>query len=211
MKKDIEQYKKLPDRKSRAAFLFDYYKIPITAIIIGLLSITLFLFNDKKNRETDMYAVLLNNDSIINACDPSVFETALKEAGYKGNADINDRLSLGYENNESADIETLQVLNALFTLGDLDLYIAPKQYFDLFAQKDGFADLRLLIDKTILEKADLYRFTGESGNEVTAGIILHPGSKIHEAGYYHDDVIVGVAVDAVHMDAALSFIEEICR
>ncbi len=213
IRKDIEQYKKLPDKKSRMAFLFDYYKFPILALLTIVLLGILIIGNELHHKKADLYVVLLNNDSVINACDPSVFEEALKKAGYLGHVDINDRLSLGYENNESADIETLQVLSALFAISDLDVYVAPKEYFDYFAEKDGFADLSLLIDKEILSKAkdDQYYFSGESGNKILAGITLHPASKIHKAGYYHDDVIIGVVANAVNLDAAIAMIEEILK
>ncbi|MBQ1776255.1 MAG: hypothetical protein IIZ95_07960, partial [Erysipelotrichaceae bacterium] len=181
----------------------------LTIVLLGILIIG----NELHHKKADLYIVLLNNDSVINACDPSVFEEALKKAGYSGHADINDRLSLGYENNESADIETLQVLSALFAISDLDVYVAPKEYFDYFAEKDGFADLSLLIDKEILSKVkdDQYHFSGESGNKILAGITLHPDSKIHKAGYYHDDVIIGVVANAVNLDAAIAMIEEILK
>ncbi|MEE3426000.1 MAG: hypothetical protein VZR26_10575, partial [Erysipelotrichaceae bacterium] len=95
--KDIEQYKKLPNKKSRMAFLFDYYKFPILALLTIVLLGILIIGNELHHKKADLYVVLLNNDSVINACDPSVFEEALKKAGYSGHADINDRLSLGYE------------------------------------------------------------------------------------------------------------------
>ncbi len=108
-----------------------------------------------------------------------------------------------------ADIETLQVLTALFTISDLDLYAAPKEWFDYFAKEGGYADLSLLIDKQVLQKheKDLYYSKDEKGREILSGIILHEGSPLHEAGYYHDDVIIGVPVHAVNMDVAVSFLK----
>ncbi|MBQ1322323.1 MAG: hypothetical protein IIY30_00895 [Erysipelotrichaceae bacterium] len=81
IRKDIEQYKKLPDKKSRMAFLFDYYKFPILALLTIVLLGILIIGNELHHKKADLYVVLLNNDSVINACDPSVFEEALKQAG----------------------------------------------------------------------------------------------------------------------------------
>ena len=91
--------------------------------------------------------------------------------------------------------------------------VPPKEYFDYFAEKDGFADLNLLINQEILQKVkdDQYLYTGESGKEILAGITLHPDSRIHKAGYYHDDVIIGVVANAVNLDAAIAMIEEILK
>ncbi|MBQ3994414.1 MAG: hypothetical protein II638_06135, partial [Erysipelotrichaceae bacterium] len=73
IRKDIEQYKKLPDKKSRMAFLFDYYKFPILALLTIVLLGILIIGNELHHKKADLYIVLLNNDSVINACDPSVF------------------------------------------------------------------------------------------------------------------------------------------
>ena len=162
-------------------------------------------------KDASMYVVLLNNDSALVECDESVFDEVLKKSDMdlKGKSvDVNDKLSVGYENNEAADIETMQILTALFTISDLDLYVADKQYFDYFIEDGGYCDLSLLIDKQILDRYsdDLYYFEDGNGNRILGGIILHKGSLIHEAGYYHDDVIMGVVNNANNLDVAIEFI-----
>lgn len=211
IRKDREQLERLPDTGSRLTFIWDYYKTAIIALL-GILSILLISFISNIGRkDASMYVVLLNNDSILVECDDTVFDRILEKSDLdlkKKTVDINDRLSIGYEDNESADIETLQVLTALFTISDLDLYVAEKEYFDYFASGGGYCDLSRLIDSDILERhsEDLYYCDNGSDQKILAGIILRPGSFLHQAGYYHDDVIMGVPSKAVNMDVAVEFI-----
>lgn len=214
--RDKRQYQELPDRNSKITFLWDYYKIPILAVLSVLFILLIALVNNAGRKEVSMYVVLLNNDSVVAECDPSVFDRVLEQAGYdvtKKQANVNVSYSLGNEKNESADIETLQVLTALFTVSDLDLYVAPKEYFDHFAVEDGFADLSALIDTSLLDKnqEDLYYCHTSSGKDVLAGIVLHEGSLIHEAGYYHDDVIIGAVGQGEHLEEAVAFIRELMK
>ncbi|MBP5279050.1 MAG: hypothetical protein J6Z03_01080, partial [Erysipelotrichaceae bacterium] len=197
--------------KSKLTFIWDYYKIPILALCFVLSILLIMFISNISRKDASMYVVLLNNDSALVECDDSVFDEVLKKSDMdlKGKSvDVNDKLSVGYENNEAADIETMQILTALFTISDLDLYVADKQYFDYFIEDGGYCDLSLLIDKQILDRYsdDLYYFEDGNGNRILGGIILHKGSLIHEAGYYHDDVIMGVVNNANNLDVAIEFI-----
>ena len=216
IQKDREQFRLLPDRNSRINFIWDYYKIPILAVlsVIGILLI-MFISNIGR-KDASMYVVLLNCDSALVECDDTVFDRVLADSEMdlkNKTVDINDKLTIGYEHNETADIETLQVLTALFTISDLDLYVADKQYFDYFAEDGGYCDLSRLIDKDILDrhKEDLYYLQDGNSSTILAGIILHPGSLLHEASYYHDDVIMGVPSKASNMNTAIEFIRLMLR
>ena len=216
LKKDREQLEKLPDQKSRLTFIWDYYRIPILTLLCVLAVSVIAAVNNIGRPKVSMYVVLLNNDSSIVKCDDTVFDRYLEKAGLDlsgKKANIAVDYSLGNEFNEAADIETLQVLTALFTVSDLDLYVSPEEYFEYFAKEDGLADLGKVIDGSLLEKhkEDLYYCDTASGNRVLAGIILRPGSPLHEAAYYHDEVIIGAVSNAANMAEAIAFISEILK
>lgn len=212
IKRDKKQLQELPNTSSKITFIWDYYKAPIIVILSALaILLTMFISNIGR-KDASMYVVLLNSDSSWRECDSTIFDSVLEasELDLKNKTvDINDKLRVGEENTTTADMETLQVLTALFTISDLDLYVADKQYFDYFVKDAGYCDLSLLIDKDILAKYedDLYYTSDADGNTVLAGIILHDGSLLHEAGYYHDDVIMGVPTNAVNMDVAIEFVK----
>ncbi|MBQ9425897.1 MAG: hypothetical protein IJU42_08145 [Erysipelotrichaceae bacterium] len=214
LKQDRKKFSELPDSKSRMNFIWDYYKIPIIAFLSVLAIALISLLSNIGHQGICMYALLLNNDSLVVECDDTVFDRILQESDFNTRGkktDVNARFSLGRELNENADIETLQVLTALFTVSDLDLYVADQYYFDYFAKEDGFADLSLLIDKDLINRNedDLYYYVNDNGQRTLAGIILHEGSPVHEAGYYHNDVIMGVVAKAENLDAALAFVKQI--
>ena len=54
-----------------------------------------------------------------------------------------------------------------------------------------------------------YWYTNEEGREILGGLILSPGSVIHSAGYYHADVVIGVAANAQNLDEAVAFVEQL--
>ena len=216
IRKDRRKLKELTSLSSKLSFIWDYYKAPIIAIAfvvtIGLLS----FLNNIGRANVNLYVVLLNNDTIFRECDESVFNDTMSRRGIdmkKKTVNVNTELSIGLDNNEAADMETLQVLSALFSISDLDVYVADREYFDYFAANNGFADLNALIDKEVLSKYsdDLYIYDKMIQNRPVQGIILHNGSPLHNAGYYHDDVIIGVVGNAVHFDEAIAFLQQLLR
>lgn len=213
LNKDRQQLFRLPDNKSRVTFIWDYYKIPIIVFLSVLFLSVILLISNIGRKDASMYVVLLNNDSSLRECDSTIFDETLKKTDLdlKGKSvDVNDKLSVGQEGNEAEDIETMQILTALFTISDLDLYVADKQYFDYFLEDGGYADLSLLIDQNLLEryKDDLYYWENQYGQKTLCGIILHNDSMLHKAGYYHNDVIMGVVANANNLQAAVEFIRQ---
>ena len=211
MQRDREQFKQLPDRSSRINFLWDYYRIPILTLLTVIVIVLIVSISSFSKRGTAMRVVLLNSDSSLVECDSTVFDRILEQGDIdlkNRKTDVNDKLFIGQGNDEAADIETLQVLSAMFMISDLDLYVADPYYFDYFATNGGYCDLTGFIDEDILKKhsEDLYYIEDGNGSSILGGIVLHEGSLIHQAGYYHGDVIVGVVANAENADVAAEFI-----
>ncbi|MBO4358216.1 MAG: hypothetical protein IKX97_05265 [Erysipelotrichaceae bacterium] len=211
IRQDREQFADLPDRRSRFNFIWDYYKIPIIALLSFLVLSLIIISTNLRRADVSLYAVLLNNDSLAVECDDTVFDRLLEESGLelKGKkADINASYSLGRELKENEDAETLQVLSAMFAMDDIDIFVADREHFDYFARTDAFCDLNALIPEELL-KNDLYAYEDSRGNTVAGGIILHEGSPLHEAGYYHSDVVLGIAVNCGNIEAARAAVMQI--
>ncbi|MBQ9036434.1 MAG: hypothetical protein IJ115_03125 [Erysipelotrichaceae bacterium] len=216
LEKDKKQLAELKTTEKKIQFIWDYYKIPIITVTVVVAILIISAISNIGRQNTKMYVVLLNNDSLVSECDETVFNRMLENGGIdmsKSKVDVNKDLSLGREHNEAADMETLQVLTALFSISDLDVYVADKENFDYFVKEDGFANLNVLLDRNLLEEYedDLYVYQDSRGNTVTGGIILHSDSLLHKAGYYHDDVIIGIVGRAVNLDEAVTFVNELLR
>lgn len=214
IKKDRQQLAKFSSLSQKLTFIWDYYKaLVIAAAAIILVSLISFVSNIGREN-INLYVVLLNNDTLVAEYEESFFNDTMSRRGIdmKGKtSSVNTELSLGLSNNEAADMETMQVLTALFSISDLDVYVAPEEYFEYFAANNGFADLGVLIDASLLGKEDLYRYDNGAENQPVQGIVLHDGSPLHKAGYYHDDVIIGVVGNATNFDEAIALVTQLLR
>ena len=210
LEKDRKQFKELPDKKSKLTFLYDYYKVPIIIALIVVFLLGSFIFRSVFTVPVKMRAVLVNSDSLVVEGDESVFEEiyGLTDRRDRGKIDVRTDLFLSEEEGRE-DMSSLEVLSALFTLGEVDLYVSDPAHFDSFAKQDAFADLSVLLDEETLEKAkeDLYTVTKDDGTSVPFGILLKEDSFLQKAGYYHHDVVLGIAASGEHMEEASAFLK----
>ena len=205
--KDREALKKLSGR-DKWLFVWDYYRIPLIAAACVMLLTAITLLTNAGREEVALYAVFVNTDVSLEEPDASALNDLAEAAGIPmegKTVDLTANLTLGQTYSEAADAQTVQVLAALFGISDLDLFAADQAVFERYAQQDAFADLSVLIDRELLAGADLYTYSME-GKTVTGGIVLHPGSVLHRAGYYHGDVIVGAAINAEHLEEAVAML-----
>lgn len=208
---DRETLKRL-DKKARVRFIWDYYKLPIIAAGVCVALLAAVLITNLGRSDTVMYAVFVNTDLTDEARDPSPLNDLLSSAGVdmRGKKiDVTDTLYLGHGQSEEYDVQTLQVLSALFGISDLDLFAADEEVFRRYANQNAFADLSKLIDPQLLDsrREDLYYYDTEDGQHILGGIVLHPGSPLHTAGYYHADVVVGAAIKGENLDRAILFLK----
>lgn len=205
--KDREALKKLSGR-DKWLFVWDYYRIPLIAVACVMLLTAITLLTNAGREEVALYAVFVNTDVSLEEPDASALNALAEAAGIPmegKTVDLTANLTLGQTYSEAADAQTVQVLAALFGISDLDLFAADQAVFERYAQQDAFADLSVLIDRELLAGADLYTYSVE-GKTMTGGIVLHPGSVLHRAGYYHGDVIVGAAINAEHLEEAVAML-----
>jgi hypothetical protein len=99
----------------------------------------------------------------------------------------------------------------MFLAGSVDVFVADESTFSSFAIQGTFSDLSELIDPSALSSldAELYRCENADGDEIIAGIVLHQGSPLHEAGYYQGDVVIGIAATSKNTDSAIAFLKSL--
>ena len=210
LRQDRETLKRL-EPKARLLFIWDYYRLPILAVAVSLaLLIAAVGFNMGRSRVA-MYAVFVNTDQTGEEPDAALLDAFLENAGADmagRRIDVTDNLTLGRPQSEMYDGQTIQVLAALFGISDLDLFAADEPVFRRYADQNAFADLSRLIEPGLLEghEEELYYYDTEEGQRVLGGIVLHPGSVLHRAGYYHTDIVVGAAINGENIEEAVLFI-----
>lgn len=208
LRQDRETLKRL-EPKARIQFIWDYYRLPIIAAAVGLALLITAVGLNLGRGEVAMYAVFVNTDQTGLEPDAALLDAVLEEAGTdmgKKHIDITANLYLGQDG--TYDGETIMVLSALFGISDLDLFAADEAVFRRYADQNAFADLSKLIEPELLgeHERDLYYYDTEDGQRVLGGIVLHPGSVLHRAGYYHADVVIGAAINGENLDEAVRFI-----
>ncbi len=213
---DREKYKTLKSREEKAAFIWDYYKVPIIALMSFLVILLLVIVNNLGRKQTAMYLVMVNSDAAYVECDEEQIQQILADSDYDAGdkqIEISSSYTLGTSGSSSSDAETLQVLTALFSISDMDVYIADQEYFDYFAGNGGYADLSLLMDQDLLDQWEdcLYYTENEDGTTTLSGIILPEDSVFHQAGYYHDTAILGIVARADNLEAAVAFLKSFLR
>lgn len=208
LRQDRETLKRL-EPKARVQFIWDYYRLPIIAAAVGLALLITAVGLNLGRGKVAMYAVFVNTDQTGLEPDAALLDAVLEEAGTdmgKKHIDITANLYLGQDG--TYDGETIMVLAALFGISDLDLFAADEAVFRRYADQNAFADLSKLIEPELLgeHERDLYYYDTEDGQRVLGGIVLHPGSVLHRAGYYHADVVIGAAINGENLDEAIQFI-----
>ena len=214
--RDRETLRRL-EGKQRGRFLWDYYRVPILCAAAALILGAIAIAGAVTHGSVALYAVFVNADRLDGGHDPAALEALLERGGadMRGRrVDLTADLTLGGEQEVGNDGQTIQILAAMFGITDLDFFAADPDTFDRYAVQDAFADLSKLIDPALLNarpEADLVRYPNGDGAVVTGGVVLHPGSPLHDAGYFHGDVVVGAAANAANLDAAIVLIRELLK
>lgn len=200
------------DRNGKLLFLWDYYKIPILSVLCVLVLGLLTVLTSASSGKAAMYAVFVNTASAEG--DREALDEILEQGGIAlsgRHVDVTADLHLGREHDELSDAQTVQVLAALFGIKGLDFFAADEAVFEKYAQQDAFLNLALFLDADTLSRhrEDLYYYENADGQTVLGGIRLHPGSPLHEAGYFLTEVTVGIAASAQNMEEALCFLKQL--
>ena len=213
LRRDRETLRTL-DRKARLQMIWDYYRIPLIGLLCVIVLTALTLGIRISASGTVLYAVFVNAEE---GGEKAELDALLSRGGVelKGRTiDIAANYALRYDDPASSYADTVQVLAALFGIGDLDVFAADEPVFTAYADKDAFVDLGLFIEKEDLAKAQLYVRPGDGVQtraERIDGIRLEAPSPLHEAGYYSGPVIIGIAANARNLDEALAFVKQIVK
>ena len=210
LRRDLEVLKTL-DRKAQIQMIWDYYKLPIIGLLCVLLLGGLTLGIRLNAANTAMYAVFVNANE---NGDKAPLDALLARSGIPmegKTVDVSANHTLRYDDPANSYADTVQMLAALFGIGDLDFFAADEAVFRSYADKDAFLDLSLFIEREDLNHFSLWTQSGDGGREKVSGLLLTAPSPLHDAGYYTDPVWIGIAANAVNLDEAVAFVQQIVK
>lgn len=210
LKKDMATLGTLQGPRRRE-FIWDYYKVPILVFFSVLLLVGLSVATGWGRGDIALYAVFINADPEGDSA-PLTELMAEADPELSGKVvDVSANYTLRYEGSDASDGETVQVLAALFGIGDLDIFAADRPVFDSYVKQEAFLDLSLFIPREDLDRWELVTYENEGGREVVAGIVLESGSILHQSGYYGGEVVIGAAAQAQNLDPAVAFLKELVQ
>ena len=206
IKRDLENLKALPPKK-RWGFIWEYYKMTICVCVLIILFLAVGLITLSSNRQSDLYVVLINSME----GNPAVFSEQMQKGSKKEAEKIDvERYTLDLSGSNSADATTIQVLAALFSMGNMDVFVSDPEVFERYASEGGFVDLSTWIDtENWTHSTNTLHYTEVNGKSIPIGIELSADSLLHQSGYYEGTAIIGVVANAVHLDAALVLLKQI--
>ena len=163
VKKEIEKIKNQKGLKGKLSYIWDYYKVPILAIVIGIIAIvSIVRAIISNNYNTSLYVSYVNCISVDLRDDTRILDNSLTEwlgiDGKKEQVDFSYTFSL---KEVAMDQEAYVSANKLYTYastGSLDGYLSEREYIDYFCtDKDiFFCDLRDIFSDEELEQLDDY-------------------------------------------------------
>lgn len=193
--------------RERVYYVWDYYKMAIAILTLVLvLLIAGFAYTLGRGRVV-LYVVLVNAAE----SDSSLFTTLLEEEGVNMDGckvEVEDSYRLLLEEESITNASTVQVLAALFSMGDMDIFASDEAVFQRYAVQGGLEDLSLLLPAELLKahETDLY-YAQVNGAEVLCGIRMGENSPLQEAGWYCGDIVVGIASNAGNLGNAVTVIQ----
>ncbi len=209
-RREASTIKRLEPRQRRQ-YIWDYYKAPMLAAVLILALAAYLVLNTSRHEKTALYVVMVNSSGAEGrdaAGEDRLFGDLLEREGYdkklfRIDIDAGFRYSRNDMTEESAF--TVQALAALFSVGNLDLFISDREVFDSYAGYGCFEDLEALLPQEVLgsNAGRIYRCAGGSGKTAAYGIILDRESPVIKEGFYPESAIAGIAAGAANRELAI--------
>lgn len=181
-------------------YIWDYYKIPIIAVIIVIAVAASFIHDITSQKNTILSVVCVNASGGADTDSDSLFGDFLESNGYdlsKDEISVNTNINISLDSN-GLDYQNMAVLAAHFSAHDYNICFMDDKTFDHYAESESFCDLRDYLDDATIEKynASLAYMTSESGEKIPVGIRLSAdtNSWLADSGLY-DSCTFGICYD----------------
>lgn len=202
--------------KNKAWYIWEYYKIPIIGVVIGVsLCISIGMAMHQNRFDTALSCVIVNarpageTDSVESWFNQD-FGTFIS---LSPDARISVDYSMSFNFEEDSMSETTYAyvakLTAMVSSRELDVMIADKAIIDHFGGMGGYGDLRELLPPGLYEqiKDRAYTVTDqESGAEIPCGLLIGGTDFGRKTGLILDEPILAVMSNSTRTDTAVSLI-----
>lgn len=190
----------------KAQYIWEYYKIPIFGIILGIITIVILIVGLIRKDPEVVLNVCMVNANQYQVAEEDVFDRYLKEQGYNPQTQTiqikgNYKMGVGHE----VDFTSFQAINTAMSMGQLDLIIGDETVFLTFGTGRGFKSLSEILTPELMEKYEDQLYTvldDETKEPVICGIWLPKENELVKDGYYKEGVLVGVPYSVTNQELA---------
>ncbi len=165
--------------KEKAAYLWEYYKIPMIGTIAGILFLSVFIRDwVNNNKPVYLYALFINSNFIYE-------DTSTIEADYiareeidleENNLYIDFSMQMLDDGYDQLTLGNQQKIMALYASGGLDSVLGPVDVIQTYAAADAYADLAALlpddVKQTLADKGYKYYYYSSEGVTHTIGVYM---------------------------------------
>lgn len=202
--------------KDKIWYLVHYYGLQtiVALAIIGIISFLIIHYVTQKDTALEIMAVNAMQSADNPAGDSGYYNDFLKENGLdpdKSEVLVSSNLGATTNENDSASVESIQMIQSRFMTQSVDVFLADYDFFYSLGEFDYLADIREYLPEELLEKYKddlVYVKSTETGKKYPIGIKLEKNAWVKETGWYPDTCVVGLADGLKNKDLAVKFIEE---
>lgn len=198
--------------KKKISYILFYYKVYIAVALIVVIAGSIFVNKLIHYRYNALSVAMVNCASNV--------EYASYMDEYYAQSGVDDRHQMSIDSTyvfygSNADFQVEQKFFYATAAGQVDIVIAPKTFFDKYAQMGYMVDLSLVLTDEMKEKyADcLYEVTLDSdhgGATEISGIDITNFSAVVDGGWYtscEEPVYAAITIESENVTQALDFIE----
>jgi len=208
----METFSRRTERLSpgqKAAYLWDYYKLPLLAGILALLAAAWGIYRLAVPKPQEVLELTLVNareaEDSAHLLDAFLEENGLDPEHTR--IRIDTTYQIDFSDSSQRSVSGLQMLYARFLSGDLDIIAADETLFSVLAEQDVFLDLAPLAaggQSGTGEERFFYADRSPEGDEPCLCGVLLTDTLLQEWGFYSPSQTVVIGIPAVSGDRELA-------
>lgn len=208
-----EKFKTLSTKK-KVEFIYDYYKLPIIAVLLGIIILSYTVYSIATKQDT--YCNITYYGSNADSEELSTIKDTLNEkilSDDKKSTIFIESIFVSPDSNYGDDPASTQAFAVKLAANEIDILLINKNYFNYFASQDMLLDLNSLpgFDSLNLTKNDLIMTKDHSGNEKLYGIKINNLNLLKDAIFDLDNTVLAIAISSQRNEQVLQVLKELTK
>ena len=208
-----EKFKTLSTKK-KVEFIYDYYKLPIIAVLLGIIILSYTVYSIATKQDT--YCNITYYGSNADSEELSTIKDTLNEkilSDDKKSTIFIESIFVSPDSNYGDDPASTQAFAVKLAANEIDILLINKNYFNYFASQDMLLDLNSLpgFDSLNLSENDLIMAKDYSGNEKLYGIKINNLNLLKDAIFDLDNTVLAIAISSQRNEQVLQVLKELTK